>query len=370
MYVFDDRFRPPYQDFLLRTSFSAKQSKTVSTLFNNGDLRYKKCYFYRKQNQNDLRTFVHKCHNSVLKEMKFFFKCLVNHSEFSFDNQFLLAKALIKRGFYREVINLLQDLLVDGDAKSRLDQILILLGDVSQNLGQDQDASIYFQNAIKLKPEYPDYYNRYGDSLLELNKTSEALNAFQKAVELSVYYAEAYFNLGLAYIQSHFKKKNYSLSKKFPDSAIGSFQKAVELNPAYYTSNFITGRTYLDKQEWGKAYLHFLSARNEVNNSFEEDPVLDFKIKMLKNREIPINGIFNYINKLETIEQKHPGYPDLLNEKGIAYFFLSKSMSELASKHFRRALEFNNNYQKAEMNLRMVENETVSKDLIFKAIQQ
>ena len=370
MYIHKDRFHPPFHEYLLRTAHDSEQSKTISTLFNNGNVRFKKYFLYKKQNSDELRSFVQKCHDCELDEMKFLFRFLSDYSEFSFEDQFLLTKALIKKGFYREVADLLGDLLVHNDAKSRFDQLLFLFGDVSQKLGQISDASICFQKAIELKPEYADYHNFYGHSLLKLNKTVQAIKAFQKAIGLSVYYADAHYNLGLAYIQSHYKRKNYLLSKNFPDSAIQSFNKAVELNPSYYISSYITARNYLDQKEWGKAYLYYLNARNKVNFQSEENPIFNFRIALLKNKNLSIKEISNYINKIEKYEKRHPQYPDLLNEKGIVYFFLSKSLSELSSNHFRQALTLNNSYEKAETNLQLVDNDSIGKDLIFRAIKQ
>ncbi|MCS7249766.1 MAG: tetratricopeptide repeat protein [candidate division WOR-3 bacterium] len=81
-------------------------------------------------------------------------------------------------------------------------------------------------------------YCNQGYIFLNLNKIAEAIESFQKALELKPNYFEAYFNLGNAY----FQKRDFSLAEK-------NYQKALKLNKRIPMVYFQLGRLYT---EWNK----------------------------------------------------------------------------------------------------------------------
>ena len=60
-----------------------------------------------------------------------------------------------------------------------------------------EKAQIIIEEAIKLKPSFPNSYCIRGLILKSLNKYSESKTAFKKAIELDSTYVDAYINLGL-----------------------------------------------------------------------------------------------------------------------------------------------------------------------------
>ncbi|MDW8114640.1 MAG: tetratricopeptide repeat protein [candidate division WOR-3 bacterium] len=81
------------------------------------------------------------------------------------------------------------------------------------------------------------YCNR-GYIYLSLNRIAEAIENFQKALELKPNYFEVHFNLGNAY----FQKRDFFLAEK-------SYQKALKLNKKFPLLYFQLGRLYT---EWNK----------------------------------------------------------------------------------------------------------------------
>jgi len=58
----------------------------------------------------------------------------------------------------------------------------------------------YYQSALKLKPQYPDYHNRKGKALFELKRYQEAIQAFSRATVLNQDYVEAWINMGMCHL--------------------------------------------------------------------------------------------------------------------------------------------------------------------------
>jgi Flp pilus assembly protein TadD len=88
--------------------------------------------------------------------------------------------------------------------------------------GQMDEAIRQFQEAIRLKPGYPDAYNDIGIALSKKGQWDEAIRQFQEAIRLKPDYAEAHNGLGIA------------LGRKGQlGEAIRQFQEAIRLKPDY-----------------------------------------------------------------------------------------------------------------------------------------
>jgi len=86
--------------------------------------------------------------------------------------------------------------------------------------GDNSMAIKYDREAVSIYPYDSAHYYNLGDHLSKLDKTAEAINAFEQAVTLEPRYLNAWLNLGLSYLNEG------KLSE-----AERCYRKAVELNP-------------------------------------------------------------------------------------------------------------------------------------------
>lgn len=133
---------------------------------------------------------------------------------------------------------------------------LLRKGDIHLRQGRYAEAIEAYDKAIELDPRYAKAWNNKGDALYFLNKLNESVQAFEKAVEINPRYAEAWFNKGTvlddqgkyddaieAYNKAIELKPNYLAaidSKGFAlrnlgkyDAAINEFDKAIEIKPKF-----------------------------------------------------------------------------------------------------------------------------------------
>jgi tetratricopeptide (TPR) repeat protein len=66
------------------------------------------------------------------------------------------------------------------------------------NQGEFQMAIEYFDQVIEKVPDFANFYNGKGVALEGLDKTSDALTCYEKAIETDPYHSEAWFNRGMA----------------------------------------------------------------------------------------------------------------------------------------------------------------------------
>ena len=109
------------------------------------------------------------------------------------------------------------------------------LGTVHQTLGNRWKAAAQFRASTQLDPTYPEPYKALGDLFLTAPRRlfDQAIEAYNKAIELRPFYAEAYVGLGEA-----------RAAKGDVDGAVAAYQKAVEHNPLNPKVHVSLGKIY------------------------------------------------------------------------------------------------------------------------------
>lgn len=109
------------------------------------------------------------------------------------------------------------------------------LGKVHLALGNRWKAAAQFRASIQLDPAFPEPYKSLGDLFVSNPRRlfDQAIEAYQKAVELRPYYAEAYVGLGDA-----------RAAKGDTDGAVAQYKKALAHNPANPRVHLSLGKIY------------------------------------------------------------------------------------------------------------------------------
>jgi tetratricopeptide (TPR) repeat protein len=106
------------------------------------------------------------------------------------------------------------------------------LGYVLATQSRSAEAIEHYQKALEINPDYAEAHNDLGTVFLKQGQSREAIGCYRRALEINPDFAEAYYNLGCAY------DKQGDL-----DKATGYYQKAIEvradLAEAYYSLGMI-----------------------------------------------------------------------------------------------------------------------------------
>jgi tetratricopeptide (TPR) repeat protein len=168
-------------------------------------------------------------------------------------------------------------------------------------LGNYRQAIEDYDKAIEIKPGYADAYTNRGAAYNGLGNYRQAIEDYDKAIEIKPGYADAYYNRGLAYNGLG----NYR-------QAIEDYDKAIEIKPGY--ADAYTNR--------GAAYNGLGNYRQAIENygkAIEIKP--DFAMAYY-NRGNSYTHLGNYKQAIEdfgrAIEIK-PGYADAYFNRGLVY---------------------------------------------------
>ncbi|MCK5413437.1 MAG: tetratricopeptide repeat protein [Candidatus Pacebacteria bacterium] len=181
----------------------------------------------------------------------------------------------------------------------------------------DEWAITGYQKAIELEPTNPVLYTELGKiymlqsyRLEQSDKTDQAIREFEKAVELKNNYADAIFELALAYeTQEEFEKAINAISLLGNIGNI-SVDTAFQFGRIYYNSG--------DIEEAKKIFLEIIKV--EPNNSNTH-----YSLGLIYERE---NDIQNALNEFEIVLSLNPENKDVANKIDALKKFIKSEVSK------------------------------------------
>ncbi len=115
--------------------------------------------------------------------------------------------------------------------------------------GKLDEAIAQYQQALRLKPDYPDAHNNYANALRAKGLVEEAIHHYRMAIAYNPGYADAYNNLGLAlYAQGEFSQ------------AADCYRQAVTLRPNYPQAHNHLGNALKELGDFKQAVEHYRQA--------------------------------------------------------------------------------------------------------------
>ena len=162
---------------------------------------------------------------------------------------FSKAKEYHRKGELDEAIKIYENLV----KKDKDHKVYFFLGTAHLQKKNYEKTVFYIENAIKIKPDIPNYYNNIGIALSNLNNNEKAIENYLKALELNNKFLDANINLAIEYkkilrfedaikyfnISLKISPNNYVIYNNIgnlfktlgkTDDAINSYNKAIELN--------------------------------------------------------------------------------------------------------------------------------------------
>ncbi len=220
-----------------------------------------------------------------------------------------------------------------------------------------------------MEPDFPDYHNNLGTVLLKQGKCYQASKSFEKAIDLNIYYGEAYYNLALAIILNGIKKDDYDLAQNLEENAIKLLRKSVGFNSTLNNEYFQQGLNALKSKDLDGAFKVLSKGYDKtIRGKFLKNNYYFHLEYLLSNGHLSKEVVVNHIKKIQKLLEINSNYPDLYNDLGMAYAVMAQLYSQHAVEAYQKALKINPEYKTAMKNLKLIQNELKGLKTLLKAI--
>lgn len=237
-FVFDDVLKFSQTSYLIKTLNSEAQKRIISSVFCEGSLinsRYVEYNGLLKEEQ--VFAKVKSYHEISKSDLNTLFKLSKKYAHSKeVGKRILLGRAFMKNKMYAEATNEFTSLI---NINPNLSNIFYHMGQVRFNLGEFDQAALYFSRAIELNENFTDYHFYLGRAYLSQQKCKRAIYEFMQAIKLNSYYSDGYYYLGLAYLRNAIVKESYELAKDVVQNTEICFTKAAQIYPDFKNDYFL-----------------------------------------------------------------------------------------------------------------------------------
>ena len=200
-------------------------------------------------------------------------------------------------------------------------EILYIQANICKQLKKYDSAINYFEEAIRLNPNFSEAYNNLGNTKKRVGKIDEAISCFEKAIQLKENNIQAYLNLANIYKENKYFKELIKIYEKILSFNQNDIKTLYNLGSAYlFLGKISEGKYYFEKIiEINKN--HIPSYRNYISVTKIEKTDEIFKQLEILNEED-----FSDDDKVLFYDALSKGYFDQDNDQ-LAFKYLEKSNS-------------------------------------------
>ncbi len=345
-YRLNSRITDEQKEFLVQTVNDAEHGIIRTSLFINGEYVDSEILPHREDiSEEEILELVKIAHGEKKTELELLLK---NYREVlkngSPELMCQMGKALYFRKMFTEASRLMA---TAAAARPELHEAFYYISQAQLAAGNIREAIKAGRKCVELKPAFADYRNNLGEIYLTAESCREAVEEFDEAIRRNVYYADAYFNLAIAFVLNAVKNKTPDLAGDYTAKTTDMLNKASLINPFYKTSEFDEALAALQRNDV-KRTLELLSrVRQEQKEKQRQEKTLQFQRYMMHADWLTQGNIEERIADLAREIEKNPGYVDLYYETAVCYLHQAKFGWSHALDYFRKALAINPELKKA-----------------------
>lgn len=338
------------KEYLVQTVNDVSQLSVVSSLFVDGQiLEVTRLPHPGEVSAEDILTMVKTTHEEKKGELE---HLLATYSKVvssgDIDLMYHLGTAFYFKRMWDEAASLFENVLT---AKRDHHQAANYLGLTLIANGKYDKAVKVLAKAVELRPNFADYHNNYGEALMEAGFFRRAVEELEAALKENIYYSDAYFNLGLAYIGNAVRREDFDMYNNLLDKTADVFNRAVLIAPEYKTAQFDEALEILRQNDLPRAFTMFKAIRDSKRERSRQE-FSSFYLRFLLYADRPNErAVAERIRYLQDEIRKNPSYVDLHHELALCYLQQSQFYWRRGIEQFRKTLEINPRLGKAKEGL-------------------
>ncbi len=353
-YKLDSKIFEDNKEYLIQTVNDSKEGVIITSFFVNGELLDSRILPHSENlAENDILNLVKSTHGDKKTELE---RLLKSFKEVIADGKpemmYHLGTALFYRRMYPQASQLFQ-----ATVKQRRDyhEAYFFLAQSELASGRIDAAVKAGIKAVELRPQFADYRNLLGEIYLAAGSCKRAVMELEEAIKLNIYYADAYFNLAIAYILNAVNREDFEMYPDLAGRTADTLKKAILINPNYKTSAYDEAVAALASGQLKRACTLLKAVREEKKEILRQEKSTHSNRFLMHADGFVSNDIGEQIERLEKEINKNPGYIDLYNELAVCYLYQARSDWQKGIDRFKHALEINSELSKTRRSLDLAE---------------
>ena len=200
-------------------------------------------------------------------------------------------------------------------------EIFFIQANIHKQLKKYDTAISYFEEAIKLNPNFSEAYNNLGNTKKRVGKIDEAISCFEKAIQLKENNIEAYLNLANIYKENRYFNELIKIYEKILSFNKNDIKTLYNLGSAYlFLGDIHNGKYYFEKiikinKNHVPSYRNYISVTKITK-----------KNEIFKQLKLLNEDVFSNDDKILFYDALSKGYFDQDNDE-LAFKYLEKSNS-------------------------------------------
>jgi len=328
------------REYVIQTSNDAHLSSVASLIYVNGELTETVAASHpREIESSEILSLVKLRHGEVKKEVEVLLEAYGRVlSEGNPQAMLHLAMAFFYRRFYEESSRLLRGATqIDPEFHQAFNYLC--LSEIA--LDNPDDAIKAGTESTRLRPGFADYRNNLGEAYLQAASCRQALDEFDAATKINLYYADAYVNMTLALILNAINEQELDLAADVYSRGTDYLKRVTLIAPEYKTDQFKQGvRCFTDTDLEG-AYRYIKQARDAKRERHRQEFSTFYMKYVLYPEWASETAVADRVKFLKAEIEKNPNYVDLYTELGRCYLEQAKMSWTDGLEQYRKAVSMN-----------------------------
>ena len=344
-YRFSSKLREHDREYLIQTTNDVNLGSVLMTVYVNGvPAETVTCPHPSEINPQEILSFVKVAHGEKKKEIE---KLLQVYREVTTEGNpemmYHLGTTFFYKGFYEEAKGLFRAVV---QLQPTNHQACNFFGMSELALGNPEQAIAAASRAVEQRPGYADYRNNLAEALVASGAADKAIIELEQTLEINMYYADAYFNLGLARIQQEVNNPNRERLAATVKEITDNFNRASLIYANFKGKVFEEGMQALAGYDLVRALSVFKGIREEKKDAHRQEFAAFYMKFVMYPNWVNEKAIADRIAFLKAELAKNPAYVDLSVELAQCYLEQSRMVWKEGMKQLQKTSGINPSLRK------------------------
>ncbi len=339
-YRFSSKLNESDREYLIQTANEASSGSVRTTVYVNGVPAESLDRPHPSEiNAEEILSFVELTHGEKKKEIETLlqvYREVIQRRDLVM--MYHLGTAFFYKGFYLEAKELFQEVV---ELNPSHHQAHNFLGMTELALGNHKQATAAASRAVDERPGYADYRNNLAEALLAGSVPDRAIVELEQALQINMYYADAYFNLGLAYILQALKKQEPENLVATVKKTSECFHRASLIYANFKGQAFEAGMQALRSHNLDEALNIFKRIREEKKDAHRQEFAAFYMKFVIHPDWVSEKAVRDRIKFLRAELAKNPTYVDMYGELAQCFFEQSRLAWREGIKQLQTTFEIN-----------------------------